>query len=96
VPTCPPLGGKGGNANHLGGEAMTEVKFFEDFYCFEYQTSQGSAQRFHYYLYSPVYEFFPFVLSASTQWEYSIEATVFSSDFLPGRIFRDLKSSKRR
>jgi hypothetical protein len=68
---------------------MTKVKFFEDFYCFEYRTSQGAPQGFNYYLYSPVYVFFPVISSSSTQWEYPLEKTVFSSDFLPSRVFQE-------
>jgi len=70
---------------------MTKVKFFEDFHCFEYHSRRGVPQRFHYYLYSPVYEFIPVVSNFSTGWEYPREKTVYSSDFLPSRITRRLE-----
>lgn len=73
---------------------MTKVKFFDDFYCFEYQTNRSEPQRVHFYLYASVYAFFPVVASASTHWEYHAEKTVYSSDFLPSRIFRELPSLK--
>lgn len=70
---------------------MTKVTFFVDFHCFEYQASHGARQRIHYYMHSQVYDLFPVTLSASTRWEYAREKTVFSSDFLPSRVFRELK-----
>jgi hypothetical protein len=71
---------------------MTKVIFFEDFHCFEYHSRRYAPQRFHYYLYSPVYEFIPLVSSSATGRVYPREATVFSSDFLPSRVFRDLQN----
>jgi hypothetical protein len=74
---------------------MTKVTFFEDFHCFEYHTRQGAPQRFRYYLFSPVYVFFPVVSSLSTQWEHPVEKTVFSCDFLPSRFTREFEPRDR-
>ena len=65
---------------------MTEVTFFEDFHCFEYHTPHGAAQRFRYYLYSPVYECVPFFITLSTRGEFAQENVVYSSDFIPTRV----------
>jgi len=70
---------------------MTEVIFFEDFYCFEYHSPKGSQQRFRYYLYAPVYVSIPLLSSSTTLGEMAWEKPVFSSDFLPSRITRRLK-----
>jgi hypothetical protein len=64
---------------------MTKVTFFEDFHCFEYHTAQGAAQRFRYYLYSPVYERIPPFPMFSTHCEPRCEPAAYSSDFLPSR-----------
>jgi hypothetical protein len=93
VPTFPPPGRKGGNAFHQGGEAMTEVTYFEDFYCFEYHSRQEAPQRFRYYLHSPVYAFCPALSSSSTQRDFDREETVLSSDFLPSRLARHFEDS---
>ena len=65
---------------------MTEVTFFEDFHCFEYHTPRGAAQRFRYFLYSPVYECIPLSCHATTCRECPPERAVYSSDFLPLRL----------
>jgi len=67
---------------------MTEVTFFEDFHCFEYHTPRGAAQRFRYFLYSPVYECIPLSCRATTCRECPPEPAVYSSDFLTLRIVR--------
>ncbi|MCU0275503.1 MAG: hypothetical protein MUF02_01360 [Acidobacteria bacterium] len=74
---------------------MTEVTFFEDFHCFEYHTPQGAAQRFRYYLYSPVYERIPFFITILTQGEFAQEKVTYSSDFIPCRLARHLQGLKR-
>jgi hypothetical protein len=68
---------------------MTKVTFFEDFHCFEYHTLEGAPQRFRYYLYSPVYASIPHFPMFSTQREFPREKTVYSSDFIPCRLFRE-------
>jgi len=73
---------------------MTEVTFFEDFYCFEYHTLHDAPQRFRYYLHSPVYEGIPFLSRLSTHCELVCERTVHSSDFLPCRLVRCFKDSE--
>jgi hypothetical protein len=67
---------------------MTKVTFFEDFHCFEYHSPQGAAQRFRYYLYSPVYDCIPLVACSSTSSAHPRVAAVYSSDFLPSRSTR--------
>ena len=68
---------------------MTEVTFFEDFYCFEYHTQRDNTQRFRYWLYSPVYELPPPVgHCGTTMLDFQRERAVYSSDFLPSRLFR--------
>jgi hypothetical protein len=67
---------------------MTEVTFFEDFHCFEYHTPRGAAQRFRYFLYSPVYECIPLSCRATTSCECPPEQAVYSSQFLPLRLGR--------
>lgn len=69
---------------------MTKVTFFEDFHCFEYHTPRGTAQRFRYYLYSPIYERIPFFSRFTTQCALRQEKTVCSCDFLPSRVARRL------
>lgn len=71
---------------------MTKVKFFRDFYCFEYQAVRQAPQRVHYYLVVPVYSLIPLLSTSSTAGEMLAEKTVFSSDFLPSRLFRELES----
>jgi hypothetical protein len=73
---------------------MTKVTFFEDFHCYEYHTPRGTAQRFRYYLYSPVYERIPFFSRFSTQRDLPGEAAVYSSDFIPSRIAQRLGDPK--
>ena len=70
---------------------MTEVTFYEDFHCFEYYTPKGAPQRFRYYLYSPVYTLPPAAHSSTTNLEFPWERAVYSSDFLPSRLFRQFK-----
>ncbi len=70
---------------------MTEVTFFEDFYCFEYHSRQGATQRFRYFLYLPVYASCPALSSSSTQREFDCEKMVLSSDFLPSRVCQIVK-----
>jgi hypothetical protein len=70
---------------------MTKVKFFEDFHCFEYHTPREAAQRFRYFLYSPVYERIALFSMVSTQCDLACEKTVYSSDFLPSRLARRLQ-----
>jgi len=72
---------------------MTEVTFFEDFYCFEYHSRLEAPQRFRYYLVSPVYAFSPALFSSSTQLEFDRQETVLSSDFLPSRLARYFEDS---
>ncbi len=67
---------------------MTEVTFFEDYHCFEYHSAQGVPQRFRYCLYSPVYDGILLSCRSSTQWEYPLEKTVYSNDFIPSRVAR--------
>ncbi len=62
---------------------MTEVTFFEDYYCFEYHTLQSAPQRFRYWLFSPVYALPPVAVSSMTSRDYLPEKEVYSSDFLP-------------
>lgn len=69
---------------------MTEVTFFEDFHCYEYQALHGGRQRFRYYLFSPVYESRPFLYRLSTHCELARERPVHSAEFIPGRVFREL------
>jgi hypothetical protein len=68
---------------------MTKVKFINEFYFFEYQTSRGVPQRFHYYLNAAFYPFCPFMFRAYTNGPLAVEKTVFSSDFLPERAFSE-------
>jgi hypothetical protein len=68
---------------------MTKVKFINEFYFFEYQTSQGMPQRFHYYLNAVFYPFYPPMTKACTSGPLAAEKTVFSSDFLPERAFSE-------
>jgi len=74
---------------------MTKVKFFRDFYCFEYQAGREAPQRVHYYLVLPVYAMAPFISTSSTVGEIFQEKTVFSSDFLPSCLFCELESCQR-
>jgi hypothetical protein len=64
---------------------MTEVTFFEDYYCFEYHTLQRAPQRFRYWLFSPVYALPPVAVSSMTDRELPQERAVYSSDFFPSR-----------
>ena len=66
---------------------MTKVKFINEFYFFEYQTSRDMPQRFHYYLKAAFYPFFPAMPRSDTHSPLAAEKTVFSSDFLPERSF---------
>jgi len=66
---------------------MTKVKFINEFYFFEYQTSKGVPQRFHYYLNAAFYPFSQPMLKSSTSWPLAKEKTVFSCDFLAERAF---------
>jgi len=66
---------------------MTKVKFINEYYFFEYQSSRGVPQRFHYYLNASFYPFLPALPGADTGQHFPAEKTVFSSDFLPERAF---------
>jgi len=66
---------------------MTKVKFINEFYFFEYHTSRGVPQRFHYYLNAALYPFFPALPQSDSRRPLAAEKTVFSSDFLPERAF---------
>jgi hypothetical protein len=66
---------------------MTKVKFIDEYYFFEYQTSRGVPQRFHYYLAASSYPFQPPMPGAHSGKDFPAEKTVFSSDFLPERSF---------
>jgi len=66
---------------------MTKVKFINEYYFFEYQTSRGVPQRFHHYLNAAFYPFLPAMPGANTGLRLAAEKTVFSSDFLPERAF---------
>ena len=68
---------------------MTKVKFINEFYFFEYQTSRGVTQRFHYYLNAALYPFFQAMPRSYTSRPSAAEKTVFSSDFLPERAFSE-------
>jgi hypothetical protein len=68
---------------------MTKVKFINEFYFFEYQTSRGVPQRFHYYLNAALYPFSPDMPRSCTSGPVAAEKTVFSSDFLPERAFSE-------
>ena len=66
---------------------MTKVKFIGEFYFFEYQSSRGIPQRFHYYLRASSYPFFPSMPPAFSTAPQAAEKAVFSSDYLPERSF---------
>jgi hypothetical protein len=66
---------------------MTKVKFINEYYFFEYQTSRGVPQRFHYYLRAAYYPFLPALPGLHSGRNFNAEKTVFSSDFLPERAF---------
>ncbi len=66
---------------------MTKVKFIREYYFFEYQTSRGVPQRFHYYLQAAFYPFLPAMPGGDSGQRFTQEKTVFSSDYLPERAF---------
>lgn len=68
---------------------MTKVKFIDEFYFFEYRSSRGVQQRFHYYLRAAFYPFFSNMPQSSTAQSPDAEKTVFSSDFMPERAFSE-------
>ncbi len=66
---------------------MTKVKFIDEFYFFEYQSSRGVPQRFHYYLRAEYYPFFASMPPTFSTTPRAAEKAVFSSDYLPERSF---------
>ena len=66
---------------------MTKVKFINEFYYFEYQTYRGVPQRFQNYLNAAFYPLSPLMPRCSTHCPLAAEKTVFSSGFLPERVF---------
>jgi len=68
---------------------MTKVKFINEYYYFEYQTSRGVPQRLHYYLNAAFYPFSPAMPGSHTSYPFPAEKTVFSSDFLPEHSFSE-------
>jgi hypothetical protein len=66
---------------------MTKVKFINEYYFFEYQTSRGVPQRFHYYLQAAFYPFKAAMPGGNSGQRFVPEKTVFSSDFIPERAF---------
>jgi hypothetical protein len=84
---CHSVSRQAGNAIHPGGESMTKVKFFQANYDLEYQDCGSRAERFPHYQQVPFYPYYPFYFSLSTQRFLQQEKSVFSSDFLPSRVF---------
>jgi hypothetical protein len=66
---------------------MTKVKFIEDLCRLEYQNNGSMPERFPHYRQVPLYPYSPVFFSLSTQRFLHQEKPVFSSDFLPSRVF---------
>ena len=66
---------------------MTKVKFIEDLFRLEYRNNGNMPKRFPQYQQVPLYPYSPVFFSLSTQQALHQEKPVFSSDFLPSRVF---------
>lgn len=69
---------------------MTKVKYSQAYFDLEYQDRGSREKRFPNYQQVPFYPYCPFFFSLSTQRPLHQEKAVFSSDFLPSRVFARL------